>query len=436
MHFLMLPFGTGGDVYPYIGIGVGLKKRGHRVTVITHTHFRELIARVGLEFVDLDDSSTYYDTMNHPDHWDPKRGLRKDARLILRESMRKHYAAIEDLYVPGETVAVTSHGGYGVRIAQDKLGIPVVSAHITPFLIRSVARPSAQPIADWLLSILFFHVERELFFQFVDRVLADPLLGPEINRFRAELGLPRVRRIVHRWIHSPQLILGLFPHWMAEPIPEDWPRNVICTGFPFFDQAEDALSPEIDDFLKSGKPPIVFTPGTGVTHARHFFEAGVYACRKLKQRGLLLTRFPEQVPENLPETIRHIPYLPLSQVLPRSAALVSHGGIGTVAQALRAGIPQLMMPMSYEQPENARRLRRLGVARALPPERFTGPAAAQRLRLLLQSPAIQTACKDVASRFPAGDPVRETCNRLEEFAARVAAGVHVNGAASRAPAPH
>jgi rhamnosyltransferase subunit B len=415
----MIPFGTAGDVYPLTGIGVELKKRGHAVTVITHSHFHDLIPRFGLNYVDLDDSAGYCETMNHPDHWDPKRGLKIDARFLLGDSMRKHYAAIEKLYVPGETVAVTSHGGYGVRIAQDKLGIPVVSAHITPCLIRSVARPFTQPVADWTLRLMLFRFERDLYFRFVDRFLADPLLGPEINKFRDELGLPPVRRIIHRWIHSPHCILGLFPRWLAEPIPDDWPK-IQFTGFPFFDEADCALPDDAEQFLRAGDPPIVFTPGTGVAHANHFFEAAIYACERLKKRALFLTKFLEQLPAKLPESIRHYPFLPLSQTLPRSAALVSHGGIGTAAQALRAGIPQLTMPMSYEQPENSRRFSRMGIARSLSPNRFHGPAVTEHLDYLLNNPEATEKCRALAATFPQGNPVKSTCDALEEFADRVA----------------
>ena len=418
MHFVLVPFGTAGDVYPYMGIGVGLRKRGHRVTVITHSQFRDLVQRFGLDYVDLNDSASYAETMNHADHWDPKRGFKRDARFILHDTMRKHYTELKNLYVPGDTVVVTSHGGYGVRVAQDKLGFPLVSAHISPFLIRSIVRPCTQPIADWVLRAMLFRFERDLYFRFVDYFLADPLLGPELNRFRHDLGLAPVRRIVHRWIHSPQCILGLFPRWLAEPIPDDWPP-VQCTGFPFFDDADAGLPLDVVKFLDSGEPPIVFTPGTGVAHARHFFEAAVAACRTLGRRGLLLTRFAEQVPPDLPDSVRHFPFLSLSQLLPRSAALVSHGGIGTIAQGLRAGVPQLMMPMSYEQPENARRLRALGVGLSLSPRRFRGPAVTRCLDELLSNRNVNERCRELSARLAIDDPCAATCDHLEEFAEKI-----------------
>jgi UDP:flavonoid glycosyltransferase YjiC (YdhE family) len=172
---------------------------------------------------------------------------------------------------------------------------------------------------------------------------------------------------------------------------------------------------EVERFLDAGDPPIIFTPGSGNLHGRAFFEASVEACERLGRRGLLLTRFAEQVPQSLPKTIRYFDFIPFSQVLPRSAALVHHGGIGTCAQGLAAGVPQLVMPMSFDQPDNAARLRRLGVATALSPRHYRGPAVAQALAELLGSLAVAARCREVARRFHGARPLDETCRLIEEL---------------------
>ena len=118
----------------------------------------------------------------------------------------------------------------------------------------------------------------------------------------------------------------------------------------------------------------------------------------------------------------HADYAPFSAVLPRAAALVHHGGIGTAAQALAAGRPQLGMPMTFDQPDNAARLERLGVGRWLPPNRFSGAAVARELRGLPESAAVSRQCGEVARRFDGIDPVASTCRIVE-------------GCGRRAPAP-
>ncbi|MGH7171145.1 MAG: glycosyltransferase [Gemmataceae bacterium] len=176
------------------------------------------------------------------------------------------------------------------------------------------------------------------------------------------------------------------------------------------------LAAEVEAFLAAGAAPIVFTPGSAMKHGHQFFAESVSACRLLGRRGLLLTRFPEQVPDNLPDEIGHFDYLPLSQVLPRSAALVSHGGIGTVSQALAAGIPQLVMPMAFDQFPNAARLVRLGVTRSLPAKAYRSPAVALALADLLKSREIFNRCQAIARRFHPGQPLEKACQAIEEFA--------------------
>jgi UDP:flavonoid glycosyltransferase YjiC (YdhE family) len=151
-------------------------------------------------------------------------------------------------------------------------------------------------------------------------------------------------------------------------------------------------------------------------HPRPFFAEAVKACRWLGRRGLLLTRFRDQLPASLPRSVRHFDYVPLSQVLPRSAALVSHGGIGTVSQALAAGIPQLVMPLAFDQLDNAARLERLGVAAALLPRSFRGPVVARQMARLLTSPTVARACRVVAARLHKAEWEEATCRAVEELA--------------------
>ena len=191
--------------------------------------------------------------------------------------------------------------------------------------------------------------------QLVDRTVAVPL-----NSFRAQFRLPPVRRVLRDWWLSPQLVLGLFPAWFARPQP-DWPTQTLLTGFPLYDGAQaTSLPAAVTDFLRAGSPPIVFTPGSAMRHGQSFFRTAVEVCQLLQRRGILLTRYREQLPASLPETVRCFGFVPMGQLLPHCAAMVHHGGIGTTAQGLAAGTPQLIMPMAFDQPDNAMRAVRLG----------------------------------------------------------------------------
>jgi len=227
----------------------------------------------------------------------------------------------------------------------------------------------------------------------------DSVMGPAVNNFRATLGLPPVRRMYDRWWHSPDAILGLWPQWFAPPAP-DWPPNITLTGFARYDAPPGRMgwrgqfiAPALAD------KPVVFTPGSANRHAHRFFLAAVDACLRLQRPGILLTQFPEHLPASLPPFVRHIPYAPLQDLLTHCAAIVHHGGIGTTAASLAAGVPQILMPLAHDQPDNAARIEKLGTGVTLPPRRFTGPNLAAQLAALLHNPAIASRCRAVADKL-------------------------------------
>jgi rhamnosyltransferase subunit B len=249
----------------------------------------------------------------------------------------------------------------------------------------------------------------------MDNWFFDPRIAPRLNAFRAELGLKNpVRRVMREWLHSPQCVIGLFPEWFSGRYP-DWPPNLHLTGFPLFDDNEARPIPAVgDEFVNGGPPPIVFTFGSAMRAARGLFEAAVEVCRRLGRRGVLLTEFADQVPASLPDTVRHLSYAPFSALFPRAAALVHHGGVGTTAQGLRAGVPQLVAPMVFDQPYNAVRLQRLGVGLSIPPRKFNPAVAAAALDGLMNSPTVADRCRETAGRFAlAPNPMAETCDLIE-----------------------
>lgn len=413
MNFLLIPMGSHGDVHPFVGVGRALAARGHSVTVLTSPYFEALIRRAGLDFVPMGTVEEFEASLNHPDLWHPTRAFYYVARTGIIPCLRPTYEAIRERYVPGTTVVAAGTLALGARIAQEKLGVPLVSVHLQPVMFRSVHQPpilGKLVIPTWLPHWL----TRSLFW-FGDTAFIDPALAKGVNGFRAELGLPPARRFLHDWFHSPQCVLGLFPDWYAPPQP-DWPPQVCLTGFPLFDEAGlHELPAELEDFLKAGEPPIVFTAGSAQRQAPVFFREASEAARLLGRRALLLTRFAEQLPPKLPDGVRHFHYVPFSQVLPRCAALVHHGGIGTAAQGLAAGVPHLVMPFAHDQPDNAARLRRLGVGRSLSVEAFRAPAVARELEALLNSPDVAGKCAEHAARVRQDNTLERTCRVLEEM---------------------
>lgn len=414
MRILLLPFGSAGDVHPLVGIGKRLRARGHRVIVITNELFGPLVTGEGLEFVELGSARAFRTAAADPLIWHPRRGFEVIARTGVIPALRPMYELVTELYRPGDTVVGAASLAFGARIAQEKLGLPLATLHLQPAVFQSAVDPPTLPGAGFL-RLLPRWLRRGLF-HLANRAVLDPVLSQAVNGFRAELGLPPARDFLRVWWHSPQRVIGLFPDWYA-PKASDWPPNTVLTGFPLYDGgALDAMPDDVARFLDAGDPPVVITPGSANVHARAFFAAAAEACAQLGLRALLLTPETAQTPRPLPEAMLHAPYAPFGALLPRAAALVHHGGIGSAAQAMRAGIPQLVMPSNYDQPDNAVRLARFGVGVALPPRWFTAGSVARALRRLLASPAVAAQCRAVAARFAGADPIDKTCDLLEQLA--------------------
>jgi UDP:flavonoid glycosyltransferase YjiC (YdhE family) len=191
------------------------------------------------------------------------------------------------------------------------------------------------------------------------------------------------------------------------------------TDFPLFDErTEEPLPKPVRGFLDAGPPPVVVTFGSAMQHGQAHFAAAVEGIRRTGRRGLLLTPHREQIARELPGEIAHFDYVPFSQLLPCSAALIHHGGIGTCAQALAAGVPQIVVPLSHDQPDNANRLERLGVGRGIFPNRFKPTMIAKVLSGLLDDPGTADACRAAAKRFAGVDGTSASCDFIEQMAER------------------
>ena len=413
MRILLIPVGSAGDVHPYVSVGLALQRRGHDVRVITSPYFASLLDRVGLPLIPLGTVDDFRTLFNDPLLWNPFHGINVIGQALAR-STTELYQLIKNETAQAQTVLIAPGMAFAARIAHETLGVPLVTMHLQPTcFISQYETPVLHP---WLATINHWPATFKRQILRATGWVSDRALSPGANTLRQTLGLPPVRHIVRDWWHSPARVIGLFPDWYAPPQP-DWPRNTTLTGFPLYDeQGVSTIEPDLKKFLsESTEPPIVFTPGSANTQAANFFTSAVDACRQLNHRGLLLTRFPDQIPDSLPIGIHHSTYAPLSEILPNAAALVHHGGIGTAAQALRAACPQLIMPMTFDQPDNADRLYRLRVGRLLSPSSFTGPRVAKELEILLGSENVSQACHTLAQRFVDCDPIGDTCSVIESM---------------------
>jgi rhamnosyltransferase subunit B len=237
-----------------------------------------------------------------------------------------------------------------------------------------------------------------------------------MNRLRSELGLPPVKHIIGRWMHSPQGVLGLFPDWFGPP-QTDWPPKVTLTGFPLFDEAEfRSIDAELEDFLAKGTAPVVFTPGSTLVDGLTYYTAAAGALNALGCRGIFLASQSTTLPRLTPDILTRS-YVPLSTLLPRTRALVHHGGIGTASQAFAAGIPQLITPFAHDQFDNAARIARLGCGFQMD-SHASGKAMLESLKQLLEDERIQQNCGAFRLRVGSGESARiKALSAIEAVAA-------------------
>jgi UDP:flavonoid glycosyltransferase YjiC (YdhE family) len=380
------------------------------VLFATNPYFEAAVRDAGLAFTGVGSAEKYRHRMNDPTLWQFGKGFQVLFSDMI-ENMRPLYDTIRARSVPDRTVVVSPTSGLGARLANEKLGVPLVNVQLQPIAFRSLHEQPGLALPARLRSLL--PPLRRAWLRVLDRRLLDPQVGPALNALRAELGLPPVARIFNGWAFSPDLIVGLFPDWFAPP-PRDWPAQLRLTGFPLTDAGdESALSSELTRFLGDGAPPIVFTFGTAMQFAGTFFATSLEVCRRLKARAVLVTRFRDQLPTTLPDGVLHVEYAPFSALLPRAAAIVHHGGIGTLAQAMRAGIPQLITPMNFDQPDNAIRVVRLGVADRIGLRKYEPTVAAKKLARLLASPDVGAQCRAMAQRLTHTDAISATCRLIE-----------------------
>jgi rhamnosyltransferase subunit B len=405
---LFCTIGSAGDVNPFIAIGQELRRRGHRVVLCTSQYFESHARNAGLEFIGLGTAEDYLSIIEDPKLWEPETGFKIFAERVILPILEPVYDTIKE-FNPAQTLLVAQGQVFGAHIAHEKHAFPFITINLQPAAFRSIYEFPLLP--SWMPPYL-----KRILFNVVDCFSIDRALAPEINRFRKEQSLPPVKHVFGDWMHSPLATLGLFPEWFASPQP-DWPAQTHLTGFIFHDKRDDneRLPQDVLDFLDAGDPPIVFTPGTAMKHGGQFFEASIQACQMLGRRGMLLTQHKDQLPSTLPEGIRYFEYLPFSLVLPRVAALIHHGGIGTIAQALAAGIPQIIRPMTHDQPDNAARVQLLGTGVSISPKDYTAQTVSERLNRLLSSSDVLAHSREYAQRIDPQQSLQETCDLIENL---------------------
>lgn len=396
MRILITSWGSYGDVYPYLGLAGALRELGHRPVIAMPGFYRPLIESLDFEFHPVGPTIDPNDRQLIESVMDPVRG--SDALLngILIPSLRSDYAALDA--AARDVDALVSHPiTFAAPIVAQARRLRWVSTVLAPMSFFSATDVPVLAAAPFLA-----HLERlgpwygRMMAAFARRSTRS-WMKPVFD-LRRELGLPPGEHPLFEGQFSPTLTLALFSHVLADPQP-DWPPNVTVTGSVFYNGPE-MPQPELETFLNAGPSPVVFTLGTSaVAAAGRFYDESVDAVRRLGVRAVLLTGgFEQNQPRGtLPPGVMLVDRAPHELLFPRSAAVVHQGGAGTLAQALRAARPMLVVPHAHDQADNAFRVARLDVARTVLPRKYRGARVAKELERLLADRKYAACAAEVAA---------------------------------------
>ncbi len=422
MRIVLSNIGTFGDTNPLIALALELKRRGHTPVLALPALYRPKIEPLGLEFrairPDIDAGNAALVEMIYDARHGTEHGLRNFLFPVLRQTYDDLLAAATqparaDLMLLGEL-------NYAGPLVAEMTGIPWASYVLAPLSFFSAFDPPVLPPFP-----LLAHVDKlpgmgrvmKQLARFTTRNWHVP-----IGRLRRELGLQRGANPLFDAKHSSSLVLALFSRVLGGE-QKDWPPNALITGFCFYDSdaGNSALPSHLEKFLADGPPPVVFTLGSAaVLAAGNFYEVSAQAAVSMGIRAVLLIGSDprNRPPQSLPRSICIAEYAPYSALFSRAALVVHQGGVGTTAQCLRAGTPMLIMPYSHDQPDNARRMERLGLARIIPKARYTPTRAAHALHAVLDDPAYAAHARIIAQQLANEDGVKTACNALEELCGR------------------
>jgi rhamnosyltransferase subunit B len=392
-----------------MGVGLELQRRGHAVTIGTSAVYEPKVRTEGLDFTAIRPDLSIADPAWIAGMMDAKRGTERVIKR-LAASVRESYA--DCLRAAGQADLVVTHPiPFGVVFAVRKLEVPWVSALLAPISLFSRYDPPVPAPAPWLVKLralgpgavnCLFALARRQSLGWVRPVV----------ELQKELGLQSMGHPLFEAQHSPRRVLAMFSGLLASPQP-DWPPQTVVTGFPFYDRHHEqpGMPPDLERFLSDGPPPIVFTLGSSaVMAAGEFYRTSLEAAQRLGFRAVFLTGKIEQ---GLPTDAMAAQYAPHSELFPRAAAIVHHGGIGTTAQAMRSGRPMLVVPFAHDQFDNGARVKRLGIAEVLYRTRYTAATAERALRPLLEDPRYAKSGARVAAQIATEDGIVTAADEIE-----------------------
>lgn len=410
-RFILAPYGSAGDVFPFLWLGKELKRQNYEVILVASAVFAKAVRAEGLHFIPVGTEEEYHQMACDPDLWHPLKGPWK-----VLSAVKQWFPLLTQILEkvsrkPGSVFLASAPNLPATYVAR-RYHRPLITVHLQPLMLFSVENT---PV---LLNGLAWVSTLPKWLKKCARQSSSPadwMLRSMLQKACIEGGLPLPKRLLLEWWNSPDGVLCLFPQWFAPP-QSDWPQRLRQTGFPLFDipspKDNDA---QLRDFLAAGSPPLLFTAGSAMGCSAKFFQAALEACIELDTRAVFISAYPDQLPPALPPSICHVRYASFTKLFPAGAVIIHHGGIGTTAQALAAGVPQVIVSMSHDQPDHGARIEHLGVGKNLPYFWMTGKKLTTILRLILSTPSFRERAQALRATNELRADVTETVAAIQSL---------------------
>lgn len=417
MRIAMIAMGSRGDIQPYIALGKGLKAVGHRVRLITHENFEGLVSAYGLEFCPMKGNVQAF--MEDPEN----RQLLESGNFLAinaRTAKASQRAAVD--WAEGSLAAcqgvellIAGVGGLFLSLAlAEKLKLPLLQAYIFPFTptkaFPAILFPQSIAKLGGVVNQLSHHLFRQIMWQASrtgNRLARSQVLDLPPAPFFGSYNSDHFQRY--------PILYGLSPSVIAKP--SDW-QNTYLTGYWFLDEAPNWTPPAaLLEFLQKGSPPVFIGFGSMVSrNPEETAELVLQAIQLTGQRALLQSGWSGLRKSDLPDTVLMVDSIPHSWLFPRVAAVVHHGGAGTTAAGLRAGIPTIVIPFFGDQPFWGQRVAALGVGTApIPRKELTAERLAEAIHKAVSDRTMRQRAANLGAKIQAEDGVANAVAVVQEL---------------------
>jgi UDP:flavonoid glycosyltransferase YjiC (YdhE family) len=412
-RIVLATLGSYGDLFPYLTLGRALAARGHTPVIATSPAHAPIVASAALAFhalrpdIDVSDRALMQSLMGQ------LRGSERVVKMVL-EMTRQNYAELDAAVANADLLLTHPLTFAGPLIAKKRPSLRWASSVLAPLSFFSAYEPPLIPAAPWVAALLRFLGPRATRKAngAMKRITAR-WLGP-LRELADELGVTLDAHPLFEGQHAPDLVLGLYSSALGAPQP-DFPPNTVVTGFLFYDETPPGLEASAEQaraFAADGEPPIVVTLGSSAVR----IAEDVFAETAQLGRRMIALVGPDPGAVERYRGVKHVlavPYLPHHVVMPLASAIVHQGGVGTTGQALRSGRPAVIVPFSHDQPDNAARCERLGVAKVISRGRYNRRTAKAAIRELLGDPAYAARAAAVGATVRAERGTETACDAIE-----------------------